>query len=170
MQWLMYFLTYAPITLISLRFSAFWSVFVVLIERWLDEAKGSCIIRHRGVQLILAYIWARPAILAAGKGRGGCFCSFCFSTFIHFPFYPVPLFNLLYIVLSLLSLFSLSLGDDTKWPTRVYLPLNPNSIVVRMKKSCILTYPKCAQWRFWSDCDNPVRPSVLPSVMSHHCS
>ena len=25
-----------------------------------------------GVQLILAYIWARPAVLAADKGRGEC--------------------------------------------------------------------------------------------------
>ena len=31
----------------------------------------SCILHHWGVQLILAYSWARPAILAAGKGRGG---------------------------------------------------------------------------------------------------
>ena len=33
----------------------------------------SCILRHRGVQLILAYSWARPAILVADKGRGGMF-------------------------------------------------------------------------------------------------
>ena len=26
--------------------------------------------------------------------------------------------------------------------------------VVRMKKLCILGYPKCVQWRFWSDCAN----------------
>ena len=25
---------------------------------------------------------------------------------------------------------------------------------VSMKKLCILGYPKCAQWRFWSDCAN----------------
>ena len=31
-------------------------------------AKVSCILHHRGVQLILAYSWARPAILVAGKG------------------------------------------------------------------------------------------------------
>ena len=30
-----------------------------------------CIGRHRGVQLILAYSWARPALPVAGKGRGG---------------------------------------------------------------------------------------------------
>ena len=35
--------------------------------------KVSCILRHLGVQLILAYSWARPAILVAGKGRGGMF-------------------------------------------------------------------------------------------------
>ena len=40
---------------------------------WLGEAKVSCILRHRDVHLILAYSWARPAILAAGKGRGGTF-------------------------------------------------------------------------------------------------
>ena len=33
-------------------------------------AKLSCILRHRGVQLILAYCWAMLAILVAGKGRG----------------------------------------------------------------------------------------------------
>ena len=36
-------------------------------------AKVSCILRHRVVQLILAYSLARPAIPVAGKGRGGMF-------------------------------------------------------------------------------------------------
>ena len=36
-------------------------------------AKVSCILRHRDVQLILAYSRARPAILVAGKGRGDVF-------------------------------------------------------------------------------------------------
>ena len=40
---------------------------------WSGGAKVSCILRHRGVQLILAYSWARPAILVAGKGRWGIF-------------------------------------------------------------------------------------------------
>ena len=35
-----------------------------------DETKVSCILCHQDVQLILAYSWARLAILAAGKGRG----------------------------------------------------------------------------------------------------
>ena len=43
----------------------------ILTMGWLDEAKVSCSFCHRGVQLILAYSWARPAVLAAGKDRGG---------------------------------------------------------------------------------------------------
>ena len=40
---------------------------------WSGGAKVLCILYHRGVQLILAYSWARPAILVVGKGRGGMF-------------------------------------------------------------------------------------------------
>ena len=48
--------------------------------------KMSCILwylgwRGGGVQLILAYGWARPAILVAGKGRWGMFL---FLLFLHF--------------------------------------------------------------------------------------
>ena len=49
----------------------------------------SCILRHWGVQLIRAYSWARPAVLVAGKGRGGMFLFLLFLTFI-----PVPLSSL----------------------------------------------------------------------------
>ena len=56
---------------------------------WLGVAKVSCILRHWGVQLILAYNWARLVILVAGKGRGECFYFFPF-----FPFIPVPVFSL----------------------------------------------------------------------------
>ena len=56
---------------------------------WLGGAKVSCTMRHWGFQLILAYSWARPAILVAGKGRGECFYFFCFFIFI-----PVPLSSL----------------------------------------------------------------------------
>ena len=39
-----------------------------------------------------------------------------------------------------------------------YQPVHPRSLirvfVVRMKKLCILGYPKCAQWRLSSDCAN----------------
>ena len=66
---------------------------------WLGEAMVSCILHHRGIQMLFAYSWARPVILAEGKGRGGIFFTSSVSS--------SPL-------LSLLSLFSLSLGDDTK--------------------------------------------------------
>ena len=38
---------------------------------WSGVAKVLCILHHRGIQLILAYSWASPAILVAGKGSGG---------------------------------------------------------------------------------------------------
>ena len=79
---------------------------------WSGGAKVLCILHHRGVQLILAYNWARPAILVVGKGRGGMFL---FLLFLHFlscsSFFPVPLFHLLY---SLFYLFSLFLWETTQ--------------------------------------------------------
>ena len=64
-------------------------------------------------------------IVVASKGRGEMFYSFSFFTFFLFFFLPCPSLS---SPLSLLSLFSLSLGDDTKWPTRVDMSLNPNTI------------------------------------------
>ena len=66
-----------------------------------------------GIQLILAYSCARPAILVhvAGKGRGGLFCISVYSLSFLFLFLCPSLSSPL---LSLLSLFSLSPGDDTK--------------------------------------------------------
>ena len=50
--------------------------------------------------------WARPAILVAGKGRGG---RFLFLLFLHFhscsSFCPAPLFHLLYYLFYLFSPF-----------------------------------------------------------------
>ena len=71
---------------------------------WLGGAKLSCILHHRGVQLSLAYSWAWPAILVAGKcrgeGGGGGGEMFLFLLFLHFhsfsSFSPVPLCHLLY--------------------------------------------------------------------------
>ena len=62
-----------------------------IIWGWSGGAKVLCILHHRGVQLILAYSWARPAILVVGKGRGGMFL---FLLFLHFhscsSFFPCP--------------------------------------------------------------------------------
>ena len=67
-----------------------------IVGIYVHSAKVLCILHHWGVQLILAYSWARPAILVVGKGRGGMFL---FLLFLHFhscsSFFPVPLFHLL---------------------------------------------------------------------------
>ena len=82
------------------------------LSGWSGGAKVLCILHHWGVQLILAYNWARPAILVVGKGRGGMFL---FLLFLHFhscsSFFPVPLFHLLY---SLFYLFSPFLWETTQ--------------------------------------------------------
>ena len=79
---------------------------------WSGGAKVLCILHHRGVQLILAYSWARPAILVVGKRIGGMFL---FLLFLHFlscsSFFPFPLFHLLY---SLFYLFSPFLWETTQ--------------------------------------------------------
>ena len=61
---------------------------------------------HQGVQLILSYSWAKPAILVAGKGRGGMFL-FLLFLHLHFSsaFFPVSLFHLLYYLFDLFSSF-----------------------------------------------------------------
>ena len=68
-----------------------WIPSLKLCWGWSGDAKVSCIVRLRGIQLILAYSWARPAILVAGNGRGGMFL---FLLFLHFhschSFFPVP--------------------------------------------------------------------------------
>ena len=93
---------------------------------WLGGVKVSCILCHQSVQLILAYSWARPAILVAGKGRGGMFLCLLF---LHFHSCS-SFFLFLSFISSTISSFSFSLsqGDDTKWPTRVDVSLNPNTI------------------------------------------
>ena len=40
---------------------------------WSGGAIEPSISRHRGVKLILASSWARPAIVVAGKGKEGMF-------------------------------------------------------------------------------------------------
>ena len=60
----------------------------------------------------IAYGWARPAIIVAGKGRGGDVFTSSFSSLL-FLFLFLPCSSLSSL-LSLLSLFSLSMGDDIK--------------------------------------------------------
>ena len=93
---------------------------IVICEQALRN-RQSMALRHGGVQLISAYSWTRSAVLVGGKGRGGMFL---FLLFLHFHSCP----SLSSLLLSLLSLFSLSLGDETKWSTRVDVSLSPNTI------------------------------------------
>ena len=85
--------------------------------------KVLCILHHRGIQLILVYSWTRPAILVAGKGRGGMYL---FLLFLHFhscsSFFPVLLFHLFYY---LFYLFSPFLWETT----RVDVLLNPTQSI-----------------------------------------
>ena len=115
------------LTTITLYLGSVDTSFSLSFQGWSGGAKVLCILHHWGVQLILAYSWARPAILVVGKGRGGnVFISSVSSLSFLFLFLPCP--SLSSPLLSLLSLFSLSLGDDTKWPSRVDVSLNPNTI------------------------------------------
>ena len=79
-----------------------------------DEARGGGRVVRRcrvsyvtgASNLILAYSWTRPAILVAGKGRGGMFL---FLLFLHYhpcsSFFSVPLFHLLYYLFYIFSPF-----------------------------------------------------------------
>ena len=94
---------------ISFIFQSFLSfiLFYSFFRGWSGGAKVLCTLHHWGVQLILAYSWARPAILVTGKGRGGMFL---FLLFLHFhscsAFFPVPLFHLFYYLFYLFLPFS----------------------------------------------------------------
>ena len=111
--------------------------------------EGVCISRHWGVQLILAYSWARPAILVAGKGRGGMFS---FHLFLHFhscsSFFLVPLFHLFYF---LFYLFSPFLWETTqkdpqvlmcrKTPTRsIFRRLVANLVCIRLTMVLLVVF------------------------------
>ena len=76
----------------------FLDAYVISTKGWLGVAKVSCILRHWGFQLILAYSLARPAILVVGKGRKGIFISslsFLFL-FLSCPYLLSPPLSLLF--------------------------------------------------------------------------
>ena len=66
--------------------------FSMLVETAIFHA-----LRHWDVQLILAYSWARPRILVAGKAKGGMFFISSVSSLSFLSsFFSVPLFHLLF--------------------------------------------------------------------------
>ena len=112
-----------------------WSESSLGARGWLGEAKVSCILRHRGVQLILAYSWARPAVLVAGKGRGEYFYFACFLTFIHFSLSPLSLSFICYTISSISVLpFSGRRHKLTHKGWRVVKPQHNQSLGAHAKK------------------------------------
>ena len=68
--------------------------------------------------------------------RGNVFISSVSSLSFLFLFLPCP--SLSFLLLSLLSLFSLSLGDDTKWPTRVDVSLKSTQSIKQYTLNYVL--------------------------------
>ena len=87
---------------------------------WSGVEKVSCILRHRGIHLIMAYSWARPAILVAGKGRGGMFL---FLLFLHF--HSVPLSSLSLSVISSTTSFLSFSGRQHKMTHKGWRVVKP---------------------------------------------
>ena len=98
----------------------------------------------------MAYSWARPAILVAGKGSGGGgWWVFLFLLFLLFhscsSFFPVLLFHHLCCLFYLFFFLPFS-GRRQKWPTRVDVSLNPNTIITLASKPVELEVLFCLIW------------------------
>ena len=112
----------------------------------------------------------RAAILVAGKGRGGMFLFICFFTSFLFLFLPCSSFSSL--LLSLLSLFSLSLGDNTELTTRVDVSLNHNTInqiISKIKNREPWVPPSRSRTIFGTDMVNVPVSVVAPEFMYYQC-
>ena len=81
-----------------------------------DVVKVLCILRHWGIQLIMAYSWTRLAILVAGKGKGrNVFISSVSLLSFLFFFLPCPS-HLLYCLFYLFSPFLReTTQNDPQW-------------------------------------------------------
>ena len=106
-----------------------------ICSKGVGGAKVLCILRHRGVQLILAYNWARPASLVAGNGRGIFFYFFCSFTFIPVPLSSLSSLSLSFISSTISSVSSLPFSGKrhrmTHRGSRIVKPQNKQSIFVR---------------------------------------
>ena len=108
----------------------------------------SCILPHMGGGGGPNWYW-----LKVGQGllsllqvriKGECSYFFCFVTFFHFPFSPL---SLSFICSTISPIFSLSLGDHTKWPTMVDVSLNPNQESGYLLKSGTVSVGQVAKRR-----------------------
>ena len=113
----------------------------------------SYISRHRGVQLILAYSWARPA-----RGQ-----MFLFLLFLHFhscsSFFPVPFFHLFYYLFYLFSPFLLEMTqNDPHGLTCHETPTQSKNISIQVQ---VLKFPRYTMFENrWS--------SFCPECCSSH--
>ena len=144
-------------------------LFLTHISGWSGVAKVSRILRHRGGLLILAYSWARLAILVPGKGRGECFYFFCF-----FPFIPVPLS---YISISFISSYISSISLEPRPWTVLYIYVkrkcvfmqtaysdHPDAYNLTRALSCLINSTLDADSkRPWTDCAVRSGPSLSAS-------
>ena len=84
---------------------------------------------HHGPLIFFYREWGLISCDSSASWQCTCTIKSCLSvSSLSFLFLFLPCPSLSSLLLSLLSLFSLSLGDDTKWPTRVDVSLNPNTI------------------------------------------
>ena len=147
----MYLLLSLFLCMYAVLFVVFYRLLSKIDGGWSGGAKVLCILHHWGVQLILAYSWARPAILVVGKGRGGMFL---FLLFLHFhscsSFFPVPLFHLLYSLSSISFLpFSGRRHKMTLKGWRVVKPQhNQKSIKIKIDEFGKESHCSLLLWRF----------------------
>ena len=111
---------------------------------WSGVAKVSCILRHWGVQLILAYSWAKPAILVAGKGRGGMFL---FLLFLHLYSFPLSSLSLSFIspTISSISFLPFS-GRWHKMTHKGWGVVNQSIIITSLESVSLLLCQTISEW------------------------
>ena len=108
--------------------------------------KGVVYLASWVVQLILAYSWARPAILVAGKGGGGSFYFYCFFTFISVPLSSLSLYFISFTISSISFLpFS---GRWHKMTHKGWRVISSNTVNYQelwfLKKKQALCVPHCS--------------------------
>ena len=89
---------------------------------------------------------------------------FCFFTFIFVLFLPCPFLSS--PLLSFLSLFCLSLGDDTKWLTRVHVSFNLNTITEYTHNwvLCVSFLTACQWYQWWNSLGNSASENTVDTI------